>query len=563
MGWEDGGPTARGTYVVDVEPPVLTVTPASPPVYSENVVDVVDAGALVANDPGGRAWRKDETIDVTVTSTSSDIDAGSVVLTAGYGAESVLSVTGAPTACTPPSGATYCGVFKVDLSRVSMNAFAGEVTMRATAADTRGNAMTVPATGGVRVTRWQWARRVDAAIGSLKASPAIAKDGTIYLGVATSSRGLVSVSSEGVVLAATGDGPIEGSPAIGRNEAGAERVYYMAGTAGGTLETVGPGQPCVSEGDAAPQASLTVLDDGLSSVMGVGIQGGDGGMQIVGLRGVTCWRSQPGLANVLFPGNLVSSGNAVLWGDQKGKVRRADFVGGDPGSAFVVSGASQSPAGIGTMHGLLLFDGGGGLGIAGGGGGGPGIGKLFAFPATLGSGLWLAPDGTSTPTSGPIQIFGGIVAILMDDSVDAPRVVRVMPVDGLVSGLTPVLSGLRFEGTQAPTPVAGEGQLLYVVGTDGSVGVLPQAFSFVTTPLWTAGLPVGIRGGAVSASPTIDCNRRKTTSKTGVLYFATEAGWLVSYLVDSRGLDTTAPWPKYGHDVRNTGNVGVAIEACP
>jgi hypothetical protein len=27
-----------------------------------------------------------------------------------------------------------------------------------------------------------------------------------------------------------------------------------------------------------------------------------------------------------------------------------------------------------------------------------------------------------------------------------------------------------------------------------------------------------------------------------------------SFIVDSRGIDTNAPWPKYQHDLRNTGN---------
>jgi hypothetical protein len=108
----------------------------------------------------------------------------------------------------------------------------------------------------------------------------------------------------------------------------------------------------------------------------------------------------------------------------------------------------------------------------------------------------------------------------------------------------------------------GDGQL-YVLDDSGSLSVLPQAFADgVTSALWQHSLPPAIQG-TTSSSPTIACNKRSPTSKTGVLYMATETGWLVSYLVDAKGLDTTAPWPKYGHDVRNTNNAGVTIEACP
>jgi hypothetical protein len=93
--------------------------------------------------------------------------------------------------------------------------------------------------------------------------------------------------------------------------------------------------------------------------------------------------------------------------------------------------------------------------------------------------------------------------------------------------------------------------------------VLPQSFpDGQATWTWGAPLPPSL-ATTVSASPTLTCNTRKPGTKTGVLSIATESGWLVTYLVDSRGLDPTAPWPKYGHDVRNTNNAATPIETCP
>ena len=52
-------------------------------------------------------------------------------------------------------------------------------------------------------------------------------------------------------------------------------------------------------------------------------------------------------------------------------------------------------------------------------------------------------------------------------------------------------------------------------------------------------------------------------SATGVLYAASTGGNLFAVVVDDPGLDTTAPWPKYQHDVRNTGNPGTVLRSCP
>jgi hypothetical protein len=116
---------------------------------------------------------------------------------------------------------------------------------------------------------------------------------------------------------------------------------------------------------------------------------------------------------------------------------------------------------------------------------------------------------------------------------------------------------------QVPTPVAGEGGWLYVLDENGSLSVLPQRFDDgAPEPTWSAALPTAF-SASMQSSPTIACNFRKPLTHTGVLYLALQNGWLVSYLVDSKGLDPTAPWPKYGHDVRNTNNASVAIDPCP
>ena len=165
--------------------------------------------------------------------------------------------------------------------------------------------------------------------------------------------------------------------------------------------------------------------------------------------------------------------------------------------------------------------------------------------------------------SGPIVVASGVIASQRSGS-DKLQVIRVEASTGMTSAISMELSGSSFSSNQVPTPVAGQGQLLYVLDEAGRLYVLPQGFTNATQPAWSSTLPSAV-AGTVSASPTLDCNRTKPASGTGVLYLATESGWLVSYIVDSRGLDATAPWPKYQRDGWNTGNTATVGfgPACP
>ena len=60
-----------------------------------------------------------------------------------------------------------------------------------------------------------------------------------------------------------------------------------------------------------------------------------------------------------------------------------------------------------------------------------------------------------------------------------------------------------------------------------------------------------------------DCSKR-----LGVFYVSTESGLtatLTAILVDSQGLDPTAPWPKFQKDNANTGNASASLTpwTCP
>ncbi|HEY0093426.1 MAG TPA: hypothetical protein VGB96_03845, partial [Archangium sp.] len=74
-------------------------------------------------------------------------------------------------------------------------------------------------------------------------------------------------------------------------------------------------------------------------------------------------------------------------------------------------------------------------------------------------------------------------------------------------------------------------------------------------------------GAPIEASMNLDCARGPdggvTPGMPGVLYAVTRSGNVHALIVDSPGLDPDAPWPKYQHDARNTGNPTTPLNACP
>jgi hypothetical protein len=125
----------------------------------------------------------------------------------------------------------------------------------------------------------------------------------------------------------------------------------------------------------------------------------------------------------------------------------------------------------------------------------------------------------------------------------------------------PVASFLSFESPLGPitaAPVLGQGGLVYALNTSGQLSVLDNTLKLH----WSA--PVS--GTGFNVSPNLDCNRDSSGTPRagpGVLYVQSNDGMLTAILVDSHGLDTSSPWPRYQHDARNTGNSTTPIEACP
>jgi hypothetical protein len=515
---------------------------------------------FLPNDPDALgSFRKDATVRVRVTTTASDL--ATVRLSARYGTETAFEVT-ASTGCV---AAVRCEEFVLDLSRVPMNAFRGPVEVTAVGEDTLGNPGTVAAPLSLPVSRWNWARRVaQNTFASLTSVPAIGAGGRLFLAVSAGTNpGVVVVNADGSPGWAQPDTFVEGVVAVGRGTGSNEYVFYQPrGGASKALNAQSGAlvQPCGAGTVGTSAGGVVLLAEGSAQVAGVSLQ-----------RGITNNRAsqnEPGAlrclasvgeqAGVSSPGNLVAGAGAVYFVSTSGKLRLIDVAPGiSPEFGTLDAGV------VGGGNGLALLT---ATTVAGGGA----FSKLFAYAvsnSTLDSAVDAWPSGATLgpPISAPSIGVAGVYASLRSGT-DAVEVVRVDKLTGALSAQSSSLVAgtvqSSFNGFGVGSPTLGEGGLMYVIDEVGALFVLPQNFTTSASPSWGVALP-SVVAGNVSASPTLDCNRGVPGSETGVFYVATESGWLVSYLIDSKGLDPLAPWPKYARDARNTGNFSGPPIGCP
>ena len=209
----------------DRTPPVFSILVTPPPLRQ-------DTAKLTEYDPGspdgGRdAFRRDERVEVTVTSGDQDVDAGSVKLLAhgvAASAGTAVDVPLAPCAASNPAASNpFCREGTVQLAPLPFEAFRAVVALEVSGADLSNNVGS--ADGGVNVTRWKWRYSAGAPIYT---TPAIADDGTIVFGTSDGGSGSV------YALAADGNREMGAVPSwarsrrvrrMGARRSGAQLVY--------------------------------------------------------------------------------------------------------------------------------------------------------------------------------------------------------------------------------------------------------------------------------------------------------------------------------------------------
>ena len=540
----------------DKTPPVFSIVVAPPPARQATAnLTVYDPGSP---DGGVDAFRRDENVSVTVSSADHDVDAGSVKLTVyGVAANSGtgLAVQLAPCPPANPSAASpFCRVATVSLGPpLPFEAFRSAVPLEVSGADLSNNLGKADA--GVNVTRWKWRYSAGAPIYT---TPAIADDGTIVFGTSDGGSGsLVALTpSGGDKWNAVQLGQTKASPVIGSGDSGQQVVYV--GTASGTsgnlyainLRDGTIVARCPSSGGsyAAPFVGTpSVVTSGSASFEGA--LGVANGLKLVNIRsGPTLPDDRcvavDTVATQGYPANLVASGtesfaaggdgNVFAFTRQSGIWLDNTFWGGGSGSASVSNRPIQSLALSSRLFGTTRLRG--------------------VFELNRGTGVLLAnyPDAGLQADPGGLLLVASQL-IFPDGLSTNPGLLVVADSFGQGS-LQPIPEAVTG------SPVMGAGSWLYSATTSGTL--LARDLSEETS--WSGSLgPME----SFLGSPTIDCGARDAgipvASSTGVLYLGSTSGGFFAVLVDSPGLDATAPWPKYQHDVRNTGNPTTPIQSCP
>nr|AYM53412.1 cell surface protein [Melittangium lichenicola] len=553
---ETGGPSTRVGLTVDRTGPVLTV---SLPVRSDG--GTADGGFVYADPSLPGAWRRDQTVALRVESSAADVDPQSlrvrVSLSGSDGGVSLddLAVT---QAASCGAGIGYCGTVDVPLWKPGLPAFRGEFAVEVNAKDRVGNASSGNAK--IPVTRWKW--RYDIAAATITAAPAVGNMGTIYVGTTVSGNTdgrLLAIADDGRVLWDANTGAVVASPSVGNVlSAGSERVY--AAHKKGNTSRVGFYVGTNSFNATCPD--LLLPSALVQSALAIGQVATNGGSTLETVYGVYTGRSggtvfavRPDAAEdpqlrcptnlsvgeVLAPGSMLASGNSAIFGTSSGRLKSYTLAANGLWNNSAQWDRSLSLA---TPTSLAVADGGIFVGSNDGS-----ASRVFA--AALDGGQ----EPTSVSTSSPAWniSFGGSPTVRGVVGLNNSKLLLLNSADGGIENInTPsdVIKG---------APVWGTGGHVYTASS--TTGVI-EARRPLETVEWQFDTE-----SSIEASMNLDCSRSSDggvrSGVPGVLYATSQDGKIFALIVDSPGLDPSAPWPKYQHDSRNTGNPETPITSCP
>lgn len=542
-GWQDGGPFEERSVRLDTLEPEVIVSAEPRPT------------SLPDGEPNnGGFWKKDEAAIIRIV-----VDGG-IAPTAGNITTSWLGLV-SPATCMDCSGS--CGCFAVDLAGSTLNAQRGPVPVTVSGLrDVAGNEVQSQ-TVNVNVTRFKW-ERTSALAGSTALSPVAvdrlgrvvwSAENTTPAPITSIPRYLVTSTSQdgGTNWASLGDGSVVAGPVLGAATGWVSTSY---GSSGFTDFPLSDGdlrglllRTCVGGGDFTGDMALSVLDGGVEIPLAV--RAG----RINSFVGGNCegYNLQPP------PGDLNARPSLVALSRDGGTEAFVAYLNDGSmwkatltGSTWARSGEASLPSGV-QPYGLFQD----GMSFVGGGGGVAGNGNFFS----LSSEGNLPPSVLSTVSAtnaGPAAlgvgylVYGTNTGLLKRD---------LYMVGNLVDGGTPVAT-TGLGNLQGTTPVIGGGGFVYFSANSGVVSVrrasdLGEVWRYTpgTASAATANSALDVYRGANGAP---DC-----TKPLGVYYSLTRTGstaTLRAILVDSKGLDRDAPWPKYQRDNANTGNSSLSLD---
>ena len=531
----------------DKTPPVFSIVVTPPPPRQ-------DTAKLTEYDPGspdgGRdAFRRDETMQVTVTSRDQDVDAGSVKLVvhgvAGNPGTALEVQLGSCAAANPAAANPFCREGTIQLAPLPFEAFRAVVPLEVSGADLSSNVGRADA--GVNVTRWKWRYAAGAPIYT---TPAITDDGTIVFGTSDGGSGsLYALDADGSERwAPLALEPIRASPILGSVDGGQQFAYVGTAGAAGRLLAIevrdgSIAAACPSSGGyAGPVVGTPALViSGTQSFEGALALAN--GAKLVNIRPTagpadgTCLVSDVSISQA-YPSEVVAQAADAFVGTAEGAVRAYRLLSGN-WVANIVWGGGLGYAPVGNAPVQLALVPSAVVGTTT-------LRGVFSLDQSTGALQGSFPDGgVEADPSGPI--FAGGQYLFGGGPSASPA---------LYASSASFSSGARIPTTEAlvGTPVIGQGGAIYLATIGGSV----EARSAPASLSWSASLG---SGESFLSSPTIGCGSHGASS--GVLLIGSTSGNLFAVIVDSPGIEPTSLWPKYQHDVRNTGNPTTPIQSCP
>jgi hypothetical protein len=261
--------------------------------------------------------------------------------------------------------------------------------------------------------------------------------------------------------------------------------------------------------------------------------------------------------NVQQGASIIAKGADVYFGSQDAdvKVQSYRFAGtgwvGKPGFTAPVIGSVVT--GLGFSSGERVV-GAAGLPVTGSGG-------IFSFVETDGSGLQKNPSSFSGAQPVRNMAIGIGDVLFYGREVTGGGALTAIDLLATQARATALNAG-SFVGA----PALGASNTFYTAAASGPSPGIGEVSAWSTDSLSTV-WKLNDSVGRAEASPSLDCTRSPdgtaVAAPHGVLYVPSINGKLYAFVVDSRGLDTSAPWPKYQHDSRNTGNPATPITSCP
>lgn len=539
-GWADGGPSQSLTVIRD------TVAPAVAVLVQPRTGPDPDPEA-----PG--AWKKDDRALVKVT-----VDGGRAAI-----ASDLIPPPGAVVTdelgCSSCVG--NCRCFGVDLSASSVPGMRAVLGLQVSPIlDEAGNGSAIR-DAGIEATRFAWSRDVSGDVTTTVFPLAVSHRGEVVLALSYRGPGplplVIAFTPRGDQRPMSIDSVLTSAPVLQENGIG------WVGTFGSMPQitpfslSLGslPTTSCV--GAQASRLGLLRRDAGVDVVVGLSNTGS------LVLAEATCPTGAGfGVGPIaILPDQqiLVAANTAVptiykaqIDGGTLMSVGAVPMPGPDFRSLFV---DSQSQAG-GSMGGEFGGSGQFAFNAAGT--------ISSATPVAKSEGLRSAVSSSGTHLFGAL-VDGGLAKIpygggaQLDGGIAAPQ--------GAEQSLV--------------TPVLGEGGLLYSLGTRAVLDAgLPTIGAVLgvhrqsdLSLMWKFDFPFTTNEAESLVEPALDTYRspdggRDCSRPLGLLYVASRVGARVilrAVLVDSRGLDGTAPWPKFQRDNSNSANVAMPMTpwSCP